>query len=141
MEKQMTEREKEIVTELNHELYTVEYLEHWLNRNDSIALNPSAALQAMGAQGFYEAVNRMAAGSSHTAEWIPCSERMPENNHSVLVYLESRTIRGGHIHSIGGYQNDVWFIRSGVETESYPNHEWNVIAWMPLPEPYKEAGA
>lgn len=82
---QMTEREKEIVTELNHELYTAEYLEHWLNRNDSVALNASAALQAMGAHGFYEAVKRMAAGSSHSGEWIPCSERMPKNEEEVEI--------------------------------------------------------
>lgn len=60
----MTEREKEIITKLNHELYTVEYVEHWINRNDSVALNASAALQTMGAHGFYEAVKLMAAGSS-----------------------------------------------------------------------------
>lgn len=71
-------------------------------------------------------------------KWIPCCNRLPENNKSVLVWLESRTIRGGHIYSIGGYQNNVWFLRSGIETESFPNLEWNVIAWMPLPEPYKE---
>lgn len=64
----MTDREKKVVTELDHELYTVEYLEHWLNRNDSIALNPSAALQTMGAQGFYEAIRLMAEGSSHDSE-------------------------------------------------------------------------
>lgn len=71
MEKiQMTEREKEIVTELNHELYTVEYLEHWLNRNDSVVLNASAALQAMGAHGFYEAVKRMATGSKEPVKMV-----------------------------------------------------------------------
>lgn len=60
----MTDREKAIVTELNHNLYTVEFLEHWLNRNDSVSLDAAAALQIMGANGFYEAVKLMAEGSS-----------------------------------------------------------------------------
>ena len=30
----MTDREKEIVKGLNHSLYTVEYLEEWINRNE-----------------------------------------------------------------------------------------------------------
>lgn len=103
MEKiQMTEREKEIVTELNHELYTVEYLEHWLNRNDSVALNASAALQAMGAHGFYEAVKRMAAGSSHSGEWIPCSERMPKNEENVeITYIRKHYRTGETLYLTG----------------------------------------
>lgn len=141
----ITDREKEIIKELKHKVYTMAYIQYWLKYieyypDEHDLTNISFMLRAMEVKGFYEAVKRMAACSSHSGEWIPCSERLPENNQSVLVYLESRTIRGGHIHSIGGYQNNVWFIRSGVETESYPNSEWNVIAWMPLPEPYKEVG-
>ena len=56
----MTDREKEIVKGLNHSLYTVEYLEEWINRNDNVFVNAPAALQAMGAKGYYEAVKRMA---------------------------------------------------------------------------------
>ena len=57
----MTDREKEIVKRLNHSLYTVEYLEEWINRNDNVFVNAPAALQAMSAKGYYEAVKRMAA--------------------------------------------------------------------------------
>ena len=57
----MTDREKEIIKDLNHSLYTVEYLEQWANRNDNVFVNAPAALQAMGAKGYYEAVKRMAA--------------------------------------------------------------------------------
>lgn len=56
----MTEKEKSIVKELNHSLYTVEFLEEWINRNDNVFTNAPAALQAMGAKGYYEAVKRMA---------------------------------------------------------------------------------
>ena len=57
----MTDREKEIIKDLNHSLYMVEYLEEWVNRNDNVFVNAPAALQAMGAKGYYEAVKRVAA--------------------------------------------------------------------------------
>ena len=57
----MTDREKDIIKDLNHSLYTVEYLEEWVNRNDNVFVNAPAALQAMSAKGYYEAVKRMAA--------------------------------------------------------------------------------
>ena len=57
----MTDREKDIIKDLNHSLYTVEYLEEGVNRNDNVFVNAPAALQAMSAKGYYEAVKRMAA--------------------------------------------------------------------------------
>lgn len=56
----MTDREKAIVRELNHSLYTVDFLEEWKDREDNVFSNAPAALQAMGANGFYEAVKKMA---------------------------------------------------------------------------------
>lgn len=55
----MIDKEKEIVRELNHPLYTVEFLDKWLNRNDNVFINAPAALQTMGAKGFYDAVKQM----------------------------------------------------------------------------------
>ena len=67
--------------------------------------------------------------------WIPVEERLPEKDDFVLV-----TVSGIYNHltfsdalQLASYtEDDGWFI------ESYP--EWddpNVIAWMPLPEPYQ----
>lgn len=56
----MTEKEKEVIRKINHSLYTVEFLEEWINRNDNVLVNAPAALQAMGANGFYEAVKVIA---------------------------------------------------------------------------------
>lgn len=56
----MTDKEKEIVKKLNHPLYTVEFLEEWKDREDNVFVNAPAALQAMGAKGYYEAVKQMA---------------------------------------------------------------------------------
>lgn len=56
----MTDKEKKIVRELNHLIYTAEYLEEWTNRDDNVFANAPAALAAMGAKGYYEAVKRLA---------------------------------------------------------------------------------
>lgn len=48
-----------MVRELNHPLYTVEFLQEWLERKDNVLINAPAALQAMGAKGFYEAIRKM----------------------------------------------------------------------------------
>ena len=70
-------------------------------------------------------------------KWIPVSERLPENGCGVLV-----TVNGKH--------NNIIFVNA-LEIAEYRNTEgwiiegyldWldpNVIAWQPLPEPYKES--
>ena len=71
-------------------------------------------------------------------QWIPCSEQLPEDYVDVLVWFEY--FRYGDYNCL--YQT--WGI--GDYSEEYGswmvNHEsgWNklrVIAWMPLPEPWK----
>ncbi len=57
----LTELEKQIIDELNDKLYTAEFVEEWINRDDNVIINPFAALQAMGAKGYHQAVKRMAA--------------------------------------------------------------------------------
>lgn len=55
----ITEKEKEIIINLDHPLYTVDFLEHWINRNDNVFVNAPSALQAMAAKGYYQAVKQM----------------------------------------------------------------------------------
>lgn len=57
----LTEQEKQIIDELNDKLYTAEFVEEWINRDDNVIINPFAALQAMGAKGYHQAAKRMAA--------------------------------------------------------------------------------
>lgn len=56
----MTAKEREIVERLNHPVYTTDFLEEWIHRKDNVFINAPAALQAMGAKGFYEAVKQTA---------------------------------------------------------------------------------
>ena len=61
-------------------------------------------------------------------KWIPCSERLPENNGNYMTCDEKGNI---HIFWYDDCQKCPFNI-SEYHTRYYP-----VVAWMPLPEPYK----
>lgn len=66
--------------------------------------------------------------------WIPCSERLPENDYdTVLVFLDSKIYDIAIWHSEYGFRP--WY---AAHFEASPP-EWKacVAAWMPLPEPWK----
>ena len=64
--------------------------------------------------------------------WIPCSEKLPELRQDVLVTVKYTGFMGMHGYWIKtGHmeaENDWWGDCAGGE----------VIAWKPLPEPFKE---
>lgn len=83
------------------------------------------------------------ANSVTIQRWIPVTERLPDHNKSVIVYCENFTIQGGHTVHIGSCDKmsgtAFWFLRTQPGVSSFPNHEWRVTHWMPLPQfPEKE---
>lgn len=74
---------------------------------------------------------------SSTNGWIPCSERLPETNESVLCWAKS-TARGGDVLFVGSCHNSFWFLQSSADTHSFPG-QYVVIAWKPI-EPYQPKG-
>lgn len=78
-------------------------------------------------------------------QWIPCSERLPENEDIYLVTFDKSNLLDNETQVTDAYWiNNQW--QYGV-LESYehrmpklviePIEELKVIAWMPFPEPYK----
>ena len=63
--------------------------------------------------------------------WIPCSERLPEMEADVLLSLRSLDVYTGFRANTEGCFY--------VEGEGYVEFE-NVLAWQPLPAPYKPKG-
>ena len=69
--------------------------------------------------------------------WIPVSERLPDIGDTYLVTVMIGTkIRADVADSFGSYIDGFWdTFNDWIEDE-----ECHVIAWMPLPEPYREDG-
>ena len=81
--------------------------------------------------------------------WIPCSERLPEKHQMVLTTIIGtdviRMIPGetfedalarvrNHVRvSVGYIEDDGWYGADGFP-QIIPT-----VAWMPMPEPYREA--
>ena len=63
-------------------------------------------------------------------EWTPCSERLPENGDGVLFTINKRIEIGVYLK-----KRDIWICND--EYGTVYDHS-SVVAWMPLPEPYKE---
>lgn len=79
--------------------------------------------------------------------WIPCSERLPEDDVMVLISYRYKEGEGDTSHTyidittygqmyFGG--NKVGDHKHWRAPFEYFESNYEVIAWMPLPEPYKE---
>lgn len=68
-------------------------------------------------------------------KWIPCSERLPEDGENVLVtYKTTDKIHPCQYHDDGS--RNPWY----SYIDQCRAHMNVVLAWMPLPEPYREDG-
>lgn len=70
-------------------------------------------------------------------QWIPCSDRLPEEPYGCLVTVwDTNPITMDEFENIlpyfVGWDGEQW---NDADGEQCP---FEVIAWMPLPEPYKE---
>lgn len=71
-------------------------------------------------------------------EWIPCKERLPKSYGKYIVTIGNSVI-GFRVHllnygeSMFGKDNPCWFFYDSEYAVD------DVIAWMPLPMPYKES--
>lgn len=58
--------------------------------------------------------------------WIPCSERMPEKEYDTVLCVTDT-----NHYFVGVYNREFGFRTGDIDADG------NVIAWHPLPEPYK----
>lgn len=71
-------------------------------------------------------------------EWIPCGERLPKDFQRVLVTIVN--YKGDKVVRVAEYYswNSVFQIKENHE--QWEVGEKGLLAWMPLPEPYREGG-
>ena len=94
----------------------------------AIQLLGETGLDCMYEEETQEALD-MAIKALESQRWIPVSERLPENQDCYLVTTKWK----------GSYSGDV-YIETNMAVYREKPKEWDcvdVIAWMPLPQPYK----
>ena len=72
--------------------------------------------------------------------WIPVTERLPEKDTAVLTYVDtgaSETYCLAYWNDLRNDMNGAWEEWIGSELIEI-DRGYKVLAWMPLPEPYKE---
>ena len=70
--------------------------------------------------------------SADVPHWIPCSEQMPPMDKYVLVCTVDGDITDGQRWDED--DDGTWFIFG----DSHSASDDDIVAWMPLPEPYEE---
>lgn len=100
-----------------------------------LAFNVHGVMDVIDAENCDKIIKMLEADAQ---QWIPCSERLPEDYTDVLAWFEY--FRYGNYnclyqtYGIGSYsmEYDSWMINHETGW-----HKLRVIAWMPLPEPWK----
>lgn len=73
-------------------------------------------------------------------DWIPCEERLPELDEGTESFKQSKCCLVALEWWDGEITEEVgWYNQSGVWNQDSKNCK--VIAWQPLPAPYKKEGA
>ena len=72
-----------------------------------------------------ESLSRMLDELTEGQRWIPVSERFPEDDEDVLVW-------------VNGTHRDMAYRDEGVWYDEEHNHLKNITHWMPLPKPPKD---
>lgn len=73
----------------------------------------------------------------NVGEWIPCSERLPDKKGRYLCTVDAeyhnvREMMYDPDEFISEEDRSIW-----KDTDGYRVFNWFVIAWMPMPKPYK----
>lgn len=89
----------------------------------------------------YQDAFDMAIEALNGQQWIPCGKRLPKNRDMVLVTVKE-TLHGDagcHVEE-AYYCEEIWLDVNAIDIEGTSNDvdTFEIIAWMPLPEPYTE---
>ena len=103
--------------------------------SDEYARGYNDAKREIALSGEYERAYQR--GKEDAQRWTPCSERLPEEEGWYLVTIQNDKTRKRRT------ENDLFAIGIAEAHKHTPykfckdGHRQTVIAWMPIPEPYK----
>lgn len=82
----LSETQKKIIRQLNHKIYTIEFVQKNINRNPStfVQFNSHEALLAANVKGFYDAVLQIEKAGELLKEILPVSD---EKNNQVNAHI------------------------------------------------------
>ena len=102
---------------------------------DADVLEPHEQLEPMG-NGEYEYVEVVYKDDIDDAptiqKWIPVSERLPEDTSKPVLISGNYKRLGVYAVDIARYNGGMW------QYDGFTFPDCDILAWMPLPEPYKE---
>ena len=113
-------------------------MEEWIKKSDVVkALKPIAEQLSDGLQSDIASAIMSIPSVDRQQEWIPCSERLPRARESVLLAVN---------HKYGDWVGEGCYWETTDNHTIWKGYRWNatywddeIIAWMPLPEPWKGA--
>lgn len=94
-----------------------------------------------GAEGTSEDVESIFMKNA-VSKWIPCSERLPSECDEFLITWTA-SVTNKPLLAFAEYEPDALLVSGGkwyLEDDMREFKDVDVIAWMPLPEPWKGAG-
>lgn len=108
-------------------------------RNNCYTLNTrDSAIVGYGM--FLEGIQQAIVEQPTVNQWIPVSERLPRPEQVLVTYKWCNYDDIGVGVGIYSKSADAWYgVHNSLEGQLFKNFE--VIAWMPLPKPFKESEA
>lgn len=103
-----------------------------LYQNIDTTLNPYDKPSLVVKQEMLERINLAPTVEPKHGEWIPVSERLPEEDEDIIIT---------HLGNMKKPIVDVSYFDGDFRSEDGEAYFSEVIAWMPLPEPYKRGEA
>ena len=75
--------------------------------------------------------------------WIPCSERLPDSPIRVLIQIDNDWIVTAYYEDGWWWTVPDWDVDVNADNMyalpiNWNGNQYQILAWMPLPEPYKE---
>ena len=118
-------------------------MEDLIKRSDAIKniemwLDNDGEMFDVGLKQAIREIKRLPSADRPQGEWIPCSERLPNENGDYLVTLENGVVKilGYSTTQRTTYPKGFYHIKDGFSWRQMQNP---VVAWMPLPKPWEGA--